>query len=578
MTRSKHSKNRQQAKKAAAKSKSSQKSPAVETVVLDTRTEQANPNACGVGDKNRPVSSGYVPRATNDDECIVSEIVSLSENVLHEIVQALKEDYGLADEASVDPTIGSDAGVIGQDDELIDELAAEDRAQNVSPESSRGQQRQMSYNEMVRENARLQAMVIERDYNIMRLQYLVSAQQQEIHMAHSQIAQRDGYMANEVRHLVSRLPVPSDVHMLLQGLQRQYALREEHFASVEKVLKLEAHLWQERFIIAENRDLANTEAIHKLTESADARCAEVHRLKTEIALYKQQGMVAKQRLEHCALLLETLVGCNKDRQEMDTVRIKELMADVEDLSNIKTSMMDYARTAMMKSHKLEDLCRALQMQRNEYLQKQKHENLTSAASSAAATSIVGVASSAAAAPLATAASSSDVSPSYDASSSASSAAAASSTTAASAAPISVPILTTTPASIPASSSPVSVSVPSWNPLTPSGKTRAFDYHFESEGPMVDLEPLMSQILAEHPLGNSPHQCVVVGQSPRVIRMPRRLHSSTKPASDSTALLPTSDVFFGANDGGGDKDSASQSQSISPLFVTAYSTAFTFSSP
>ncbi|KAJ1935098.1 hypothetical protein GGF37_006124, partial [Kickxella alabastrina] len=515
MTRSKHSKNRQQAKKAAAKSKSSQKSPSVETVVLDTRTEQANPNACSVSDKNRPVPSGYVPRATNDDECIVSEIVSLSENVLHEIVQALKEDYGLADEASIDPTIGSDAGVIGQDDELIDELAAKDRARNVSPESSRGQQRQMSYNEMVRENARLQAMVIERDYNIMRLQYLVSAQQQEIHMAHSQIAQRDAYMVNEIRHLASRLPVPSDVHMLLQGLQRQYALREEHFASVEKVLKLEAHLWQEKFIIAENRDLANAEAIHKLTESADTRCAEVHRLKTEIALYKQQGMVAKQRLEHCVLLLETLVGCNKDRQEMDTVRIKELMADVEDLSNIKTSMMDYARTAMMKSHKLEDLCRALQMQRNEYLQKQKHENLTStatAASSAAATSIVAVASSAvAAAPLATAASSSDVSPSYDASSSAYSAAAASSTTAA---PISAPILTTTPASIPASSSPVSVSVSGWNPLTPSGKTRAFDYHFESEGPVVDLEPLMSQILAEHSLGNSPHQCVVVGQSPR----------------------------------------------------------------
>ncbi|KAJ2878490.1 hypothetical protein FB639_003370, partial [Coemansia asiatica] len=77
-------------------------------------------------------------------------------------------------------------------------------------------------------------------------------------------------------------------------------------------------------------------------------------LEDEMGALKEKGVAVKQRLEDCDMLLQMLIECNKDQREADCLQINGLINNVEDLSNVKTAMMDYARTAMIRSHKLED--------------------------------------------------------------------------------------------------------------------------------------------------------------------------------------------------------------------------------
>ncbi|KAJ1803762.1 hypothetical protein LPJ56_006880 [Coemansia sp. RSA 2599] len=286
-------------------------------------------------------------------------------------------------------------------------------------------------------------------------------------------------------------------------------------------------MWKEKYAQSENRLAATYGEKRPNASSEDS----VHQsdslvLENELAELKEKGGAVKQRLEDCDMLLQTLVDYNKEQHEADCLQINGLISDVEDLSSVKTAMMDYARTAMMRSHKLEDLCRALQAQRKESVQsnsQRKHQQQLQ--QHMHKHGIKGLNSQ----------------------------------------------LFATMESVFASS----VAMDDTSGLT--GDQMSLD------DAMGDLQPLMSQMAMAFSTGNAPKQQVMVGESPRIIRTPRRRSSNLKkpnlkPGKQSqlspTNSLPNKDMSITLN------ADATKSPTIKPTsgFVGAPSAEFTFSTP
>ncbi|KAJ1864953.1 hypothetical protein H4R99_008193, partial [Coemansia sp. RSA 1722] len=263
-------------------------------------------------------------------------------------------------------------------------------------------------------------------------------------------------------------------------------------------------------------------------------------LQDELTGLKETGSAVKQQLEDCDMLLQTLVDCNRDQREADCLQINELINNVEDLSNVKIAMMDYARTAMIRSQKLEDLCRALQAQRKG-TSAQNHQGQRKQQQSQHQTCNIkrfnNQMFSAMESVFASAVATGDLACLSD-----------------------LPDLSGLPG-LPGLSSD----------------------HFSLDGAMGDLQPLMSQLATAFSTGKIPQQRVMVGDSPRVIRTPRRRNSGLrKPNSKSgkqnqplSASGSSKDVLVAPN---ADADAAGSSTTKqSTGFVGVPSAEFTFSS-
>ncbi|KAJ2853552.1 hypothetical protein J3B02_003089, partial [Coemansia erecta] len=353
MARSKAAKQKQ-AKKAAAKLKASRNmehagsaldspqksSPFQQLDSSNASAAEARDLADCIGDDaeaETPIA------AASNDRCIMSELLRLSGSMVKSIVHTLIDDYGLT-ELEIEHTryIRKDGKAV--DGKMKSKPVSETNvptSKNAAIQCHVANEAQKSHEELMQENKRLRSLLDERGAEAERLSLLVELQQRELQVARTRVAQLDAFMVHEIDQLTSCLPAPIDICRLVQGLQHQYALRESHFASVENSLALEIQMWQEKYAHSEKRQRAKKPFDDNICQK------NLIALEDEMGALKEKGVAVKQRLEDCDMLLQMLIECNKDQREADCLQINGLINNVEDLSNVKTAMMDYARTAMI---------------------------------------------------------------------------------------------------------------------------------------------------------------------------------------------------------------------------------------
>ncbi|KAJ2722766.1 hypothetical protein GGI07_003094 [Coemansia sp. Benny D115] len=496
MTKSKSSKQKQHAKKAALKTNgTTHKQTALLSTPVPESIDSLSDNAAAGADNVGQTAAL---------DCI-GDLTALSDTVLEKLLQALIDDFDIQEESLVDHKRDDDddASAVAKANKITSQPAAPKAA--IEDSNKDAKRSRASYEELTHENDHLRALLCEREKEVQLLQQMVQAQKGELYAARSQAAQLDSYLMHEIGQIAGRPTMPLDTLTVIRGLQYQYALREEYFMSIETVTKLETMLWQEKCAIAESAVSERDAKICRLSDAAASqqKCQDL--LESRLLGVQNQAGAVKRRLERSLMLLLTLLNCNTERKMADERRIGELLDEIEDLTNIKTTMLDYARTAMMRSHKLEDLCRALQAQRKEYLQQLRKlapsselpESKPDEPATPSPTSITPPA-----APLPT-----DHKP----------------------APGSLPIVSSV-TTIAAAPSKALNAEPTLESIVKTLKSQTLECLCESENcfsQVVDLEPLMSQIATAFPPASmNGKQHVVLGETPRVIRVPRRRNSST----------------------------------------------------
>ncbi|KAJ1830810.1 hypothetical protein LPJ73_008205, partial [Coemansia sp. RSA 2703] len=219
----------------------------------------------------------------------------------------------------------------------IDSSAA---ASNLPPEPENPADNETRDKEAIRamhaENELLRAQLAQKEAEVVGLSRVVEAQKAELFVARSQVARLDAFIVHELGQILNYISFPAGVSRLIQGLQYQYALREEHFAIIEQTLALESQLWQEKCRLAEARELKAQvrEAEEKEKENkrllleSEQKNAKTRRIEAEVKL----------KLDECIQLLETLDQCNTDVRETMNYLTRDLYVDTRDVSCITDAL------------------------------------------------------------------------------------------------------------------------------------------------------------------------------------------------------------------------------------------------
>ncbi|KAJ2784760.1 hypothetical protein GGI15_002158 [Coemansia interrupta] len=284
--------------------------------------------------------------------CGMADILAMTDKLLERIAQSLTEDMGVEgfeiDFKKIVAKRNADAanGINGS-------AAASNLPSVTENTSSTSKKDQEALWAMQAENERLRAQLAQREAEVDGLSRLIEAQKTELFVARSQVAQLDAFAVHEIRRIFNYISFPAGVSMLIQGLQRQYALREEHFAVVEQMLVMESQLWQEKCRLAEARELkAQVREAEEKEKRTKRLLLESEQNEHTKATTRQMEVEVKRKLGDCMLLFQTLVQCNIDVRETMNQLTKDLYVDVSALSGIRDAFKQMGQNKALQPVKM----------------------------------------------------------------------------------------------------------------------------------------------------------------------------------------------------------------------------------
>ncbi|KAI8321804.1 hypothetical protein GQ54DRAFT_311429 [Martensiomyces pterosporus] len=244
------------------------------------------------------------------------------------------------------------------------------------------------------ENDELRTKLREKEAEHATLHRLVAERNSEIAIARGRVAQLDACLATKIKWAVNAEseddagrkspirqppeerercgPADADLRAALCGLYRQYMLREEHFASVERASSLETEFWRAKCALAEEHGSKQLGQVCKLQRETGMQRNCMRKLEERLSSHIDRDTAAESKLNQCKLLVKELRLATREAKDSECRRAAALAGKVAALSQERTGLLDQMRAAVVKNRKLEDLCRALQTRRKEQ-EKEKEE-------------------------------------------------------------------------------------------------------------------------------------------------------------------------------------------------------------